>query len=136
MTYLVVQFQPLKRRGLCRIEPELLGLLAEEIALFGIVVEAVHFHFLAPAFDFFRRFLFAALIEPFNHLLVACPLLDLRFEIVPFYALEAKERVIQRTIKVILADIPRHKGATFIDCASEDRVATNPNARTARRFPG
>src|SRR5260370_31156750 len=61
--YLVVQFQPLKRCGLCRIEPELLGLLAEEIALFGIVVEAVHFHFLAPAFDFFPRFLFAALIH-------------------------------------------------------------------------
>src|SRR5438309_7461851 len=133
--YLVVQFQPLKRRGLCRIEPELLGLLAEEIALFGIIVEAVHFHFLAPAFDFFRRFLFAVAVEPFNDFLIARTLLDLRFEVVPFYAFEPKEHVIKRTVKMIFADVASHERATFVDRTSKNRVAANPNAGTARRFP-
>src|SRR5205823_14879760 len=102
----VVQFQPLERCGLGWIEPEFSGLLAEEIALFRIVVESVHFHFLAPACDFFRPFLFAIAVEPFNHFLIARSVFNLGFEIVTLHALETEQRVIERAIKVIFTDVP------------------------------
>jgi hypothetical protein len=103
----IVDFQPLECRGLDRIEVELLGLLAKEIARLRIVVETAGLHLFGPSSDFLRRFRLAALIEPFDNLLVACSLLDLRFEIISPYAFESEKHVIERTIEVILADIPR-----------------------------
>src|SRR5436190_2104168 len=73
--------------------------------------------------------------KPFNHFLIARALLDLRLEIIAFHAFEAKEHVIHRTIEMIFPDIARHESAAFVDRASKNRVATDPNAWTARRFP-
>ena len=49
MAYHIVGFEPLERCGLCRIEPELPGLFAEEIALFSVVVEAAGLRLDSPA---------------------------------------------------------------------------------------
>ena len=127
----IVDFQPLECRGLDRIEAELLGLFSEEIAFSGIVKEALGLHFFGPSPDFLRRFLLAASIEPFDNLLVACSLLDLRFEIISPYAFESEKHVIERTIEVILADIPRHECPAFVDRAAQNRVSADANARTA-----
>ena len=135
MAHSIVDFEPLECRRLCRIESEFFAFLGEEIALFRMVVKTARLHLFGPAFDFLRRFLLAACIEPFDHLLVACALLDLRFEIVARYALESEENVVERTIEMIFADIPHHERATFINRASENCIAANANARTARRFP-
>src|SRR6266480_4171867 len=131
----IVDFQPLEGCRLRRIEPEFLDLFAEELALFRVIIETACLDLFGPTFDFLRRFLFAALIEPLDYFLVARALLDLRFEIVAFHAFETKEHVIQRTIEVIFPDIARHESAAFVDRASKNRVAADPNARTARRFP-
>ena len=88
-----------------------------------------------PALDFFLRFLFAISVKPFNHFLIARALLDLRLEIIAFHAFEAKEHVIHRTIEMIFPDIARHESAAFVDRASKNRVAADPNPWTARRFP-
>jgi hypothetical protein len=60
-----------------------------------MVVETACLHFVSPAFDFIRRFLFVGLIKPFHDFLVACALLDLRLEIVALHTFEAKEHVIE-----------------------------------------
>src|SRR5439155_26088531 len=101
----IVDLQPLERCRLLRVEPEFLHLFGEEIALFRMVVETACLYLFSPTFDFLRLFLLAALVEPFDHLLVACALLDLRFEIFALYALESEERVIERAIKVIFTDV-------------------------------
>jgi hypothetical protein len=119
----IVDFQPLECRGLDRIEAELLGLFSEEIAFSGIVKEALGLHFFGPSPDFLRRFLLAASIEPFDNLLVACSLLDLRFEIISPYAFESEKHVIERTIEVILADIPRPRVLGI--CRSCGQVSRN-----------
>src|SRR4030095_2929987 len=128
----VVHFQPLERCSLRRVESEFLDLFAEELSLFRMVVETAHFHLVSPAVDFLARFLFAGLIEPFDHFLVACALLDLRFEIVALDTFETEERVIQRTIEVVFANISRHQRAAFIDGATKDRITANADAWTAR----
>ena len=130
----IVHFQPFKRGRFFRIEPEFLDLFAEELLFFRMIVKAACLDLISPTFDFLRRFLCACLVEPFDYFLVACALLNLRFEIVTLYVLEAKEHVIQRTIEVIVADIPRHERATFIDGAAKNRIAANANARTSRRL--
>jgi hypothetical protein len=99
-----------------------------------MVVETACLHFVSPTVDFLGRFLFAVSIEPFDYFLVACPLLDLRFEIVAFHAFETKEHVIEWTIEVILADISRYQRAGFVDCAAKNCVTANANPRTAWRF--
>jgi hypothetical protein len=131
----IVDLQPLERRRLRRIEPKFLALFDKELVLFQIVVETAGLHFFAPAFDLRRCFLLAASVEPFNHLLVARALLDLRFEISAFYAFEAEERAIQRTIEMIFPDVPRYERPAFIDCAAKNGVTAHANARTTRRFP-
>src|SRR6266487_3613672 len=125
----VVDLQPLEGRGLRGIEFEFLDLFAEEIALLRMVVETARLHFVSPTFDFLCRFLFAALIEPFGNFLVACALLDLRFEIVAFHTFETEEHVIERTIEVIFANISGHQRAAFIDRAAKNRIIANANAR-------
>ena len=90
-----------------------------------MVVETAGLHFVSPAFDFLLRFLFAGLVEPFDHFLVACALLDLRFEIVSLHTFETKDNVIERTIEVIFANISRYQRATFIDCAAKNCVTAN-----------
>src|SRR5213592_4440698 len=130
----VVDFKPLERCGLCRVQPELPSLLAEEIALFWMVIEAAGLHFFSPASDFLCRFLLAVLIEPFDDLLVPCSRLDLRFEIVALYAFETEKHIVERTIKMVLADVPRHQGAALINCPAKNRVTPDANARTARRL--
>jgi hypothetical protein len=127
----IVDFQPLERCGLDRIEAELLGLLAKEIALLRIVVETAGLRLFGPSSDFLRRFRLAASMEPFDNLLVACSLLDLRFEIISPYAFESEEHVIERTIEVIFADVPGHECPAFVDRAAQNRVAADANARTA-----
>ena len=104
----IVDFQPLECRGLDRIEVEILGLLAKEIALLRIVVETAGLHLFGPSSDFPGRFRLAALIQPCDDFSVACSLLDLSFEIVSLYAFESEEHVIERTIEVILTDVPGH----------------------------
>ena len=99
-----------------------------------MIVETACFHLFGPAFDFFRHFLFAALIEPLDHLLITRALLDLRFEIGAVHAFETKEHVIKRTIEMIFADVPCHERAAFVDGAAKNGVAANSNVRTARRF--
>jgi hypothetical protein len=135
MAHSVIDFEPLECRRLCRIESEFFAFLGEEIALFWVAVKTASLHLFGPAFGFLWSFLLAACIEPFDHLLVACALLDLRFEIVARYALEPEEHVVERAIEVVFADIPRHERATFINRASKNCIAANANARTARRFP-
>ena len=83
----VIDFQPLECRRLCRIESKFFAFLCEEIALFRMAIKTAGLHLFGPAFDFLRRFLLAACTEPFDHLLVACALLDLGFEIVARYAM-------------------------------------------------
>src|SRR5439155_26631454 len=128
----VVDFKPLERCCLFRIEPEFFDLFAEELALFWMVVEAAGFHLLAPASDFLWRFLLAALIEPFDDFLVACSLLDLRFEIISPYAFESEKRVVEGAIEMVLADVPRHQCPAFVDRAAKNRVTRDADARTAR----
>ena len=128
----IVDFQPLECRGLDRIEVEILGLLAKEIALLRIVVETAGLHLFGPSSDFLRRFRLAALSEPFDNLLVACSLLDLRFEIISPYAFESEEHVIERTVEVIFADVPGHECSAFVDRAAKYRVTSDANAWTAR----
>jgi hypothetical protein len=65
-----------------------------------------------------RRFLLAALINPFNYFFVAGALLDLRPEIFSLHVFEFKEHAIQRTIKMILADVPDDARSAFVDGAT------------------
>src|SRR5207244_5963768 len=132
----VVRFEPIERGRLRRIESELLTFFGEILALLRIVVETGGFHFVAPAFDFLRRFLFAVCVEPFRHLLVACAVLDLRFEIGALYSLESEERVVERTIEMVFANIARHERAALVDRAPENGVTANPDPRPAWRFLG
>ena len=74
------------------------------------------------------------LIEPFDDLLIACSLLDLRFEIISPYAFESEEHVIERTIEMIFADVPRHQCPALVDRAAKNRVTPDANTRTARRL--
>jgi hypothetical protein len=55
----------------------------------------------------------AVSIEPPDHFLIACAILDLRFEIVALHAFETKQRVIERTIEVIFANISRYQRAAL-----------------------
>ena len=135
MAYHIVGFEPLERCGLCRIEPELLGLFAEEIALFRVVVEAAGLRLDSSARDFLGRFLFAIAVEPFDDFLIARSVFNLGFEIVPFNALETEQRVIERAIKVIFTDVSRYERAAFIDRSPENCIAADANTWTARRFP-
>lgn len=128
----VIDFQPLERCCFRGIEAEFFDLFAEELPLFRVIVEAARLDLVSPAFDFFGRFLFACLVEPFDHFLVARAPFGLRFEIVAFHTLETEERVIQRTIEVIFANVSRHQGTALIDRAAKDGVTANANARTAR----
>src|SRR5437762_12731415 len=98
-----------------------------------MVVETAGLHFVSPAFDLLRRFLFAVLVEPFDHFMVDCALLDLRFEIVALHTFETKDDAIERTIEVIFANISRYQRATFIDCTSKKTVTANANQWTAWR---
>ena len=54
------------------------------------------------------RLFLAVKLEPLRHLLVARAIFDLGLEIRTFYALKTKQHVIERTIKVIFADIAGH----------------------------
>ncbi|HEY5991679.1 MAG TPA: hypothetical protein VIU10_03795, partial [Candidatus Udaeobacter sp.] len=127
----IVDFQPLECRGLFRMQSEFSDLFAEEVAFFRMIVETACLHLFGPAFDFFRRFLFAALIELLDHLLITRALLDLRFEILTLHAFEAEQHVIKRTIEMIFADVPRHERAAFVDGAAKNGVASHSNARSA-----
>src|SRR5437879_13924941 len=104
MAGFVVGFEPVEQTYLRGIETEGLCLFDEPIASLRIIVRSRCFDFIAPAFDFFGRFLFAVLIEPFSHLLVACPFLDLRLEILALPCLTSKDPVIQRTMKMIFVE--------------------------------
>ena len=108
--------------------------LAEELALFRMVVEAAGLNLFGPTFDFFWCFFLAALIEPFDHLLVACSLLDLRFEIISPYAFESEKRVVEGAIEMVFGDLPRHQCPAFVDRAAKNRVTPEANARAARRL--
>ena len=82
MTDFIVDLQPIERGGLRGIAPEFFDFIAEELALFRVIVETACLYLFGPPSYFRWRFFLAALIEPLDHLLVACALLDLRFEIV------------------------------------------------------
>ena len=99
-----------------------------------MVVETTRLYLLDPTFDFPRRFLFAAWIEPFDHLLVARALLNLGFEIVILHTFETEQHIIERTIEMMFADVPRHERAAFIDGAAKDGIAAYSNTRTPRVF--
>jgi hypothetical protein len=92
-------------------------------------------HFVAPPLDLSWGFLFAASVKPFDYFLVACALLDLRFEIVAFHSFETKKHVIERTIEMIFANVPSHERAAFVDRSAKYGIAANSNVRTTRRFP-
>src|SRR6267143_939538 len=79
----------MEQRRVRRVEPERFDLFGEPIAPLWIIVWVDRLDFVTPAFDFFRRFLLAVLIQPFRHLLVAGAFLDLRFEIVATDAVAA-----------------------------------------------
>src|SRR5207249_779819 len=134
VTDFIVDLQPLECCRLRRIEAEFPGLFAEEFAFFRMIVETARLDFFSPPFDFLRRFLFAARVKPLDHLLVTRALLDLRFEILALHALETEQHVIERTIEVVFADLPRHQRAAFIDGASKNGEAADSNARTPRCF--
>ena len=136
MAGFVIDLQPLERCGLRRIEPEFPDRFAEEFALFRMVVETARLYLFGPPSYFRWRLFLAALIEPLDYLLVACALLDLRFEIVALHALETEKHVIERTIEMIFPDIPGDQGATFINSAAEDCVTADPDSRTSRRLLG
>ena len=99
-----------------------------------MIVETACLYLFSPTFDFLRRSLFAVCIKPFDHLLVACALLDLRFEILTLHAFEAEQHVIERAIEVVLSDVPGHERAAFVDRAPENRVAAHSNAWAAWCF--
>jgi hypothetical protein len=130
----IVNFQPVERRCLGRIQPKLFAFCDEIVVLLQIVVETAGFNPLAPALDFRPCFLLAASVEPFNHLLIARALLDLRSEIVALHTFETKEHAIQRTIEMIFPDVPRYERPAFVDGAAKNGVAAHANTRTARRF--
>ena len=135
MTCFVIHLQPLEQGRFRWIKAERLYLLGKPIASFWIIVRPGRYDLVTPALDFFLRFLFAISVKPFNHFLIARALLNLRLEIIAFHPFEAKEHVIHRTIEMIFPDIARHESAAFVDRASKNRVAADPNAWTARRFP-
>src|SRR5207302_6926480 len=110
------------------------NLFAEELALFRMIIQAAWLGLFGPTSNFRRRFLFSALIEPINHLLIAGALLDLGFEIFTLHAFETKKHVIEGTIEVIFADVPGHERAAFVDGAAKNGIASDSNARAARRF--
>src|SRR5436309_7531876 len=130
----IVDLQPLECCRLRRIEAEFPGLLAEEFAFFRMIVETARLDFFSPPFDFLRRFLFAACIKPLDHLLVTRALLDLRFEILTLHAFEAEQHVIERAIKMVLANLPRYMRSAFVDGAAKNGVASHSNAGAARCF--
>lgn len=130
----IVDFEPFECRRLLRLEPEFPGRFDKEITLLQVVVETTGFHFLAPAPDLRRRFLLAGLIKPFDYFFVAGTLLNLRPEIFSLHAFKFKEHAVQRTVKMILADVPGDVRAAFVDGAAKNGIATNANARTARCF--
>src|SRR5205814_6759586 len=98
-----------------------------ELTFLRVVVEAGRFGFLAPAFDLVRRFLFAIGVEPFRHLLIARAVLDLRFEIGAFDSFETEQRVIERTIEVVFADVARDQRRALVYGAAENGVTADPN---------
>src|SRR5213594_572058 len=90
--------------------------------------------FIAPALDFVRHLLLAIAIEPFHHFLIASAIFDLRFEIGPLHAFEAEERVVERTIEMVFADVAGDEGAAFVERAPKNCVTANADAWTARCF--
>src|SRR6266404_3009926 len=62
VTRFVVFFEPIEQRRLGRIEAERFELLNKPFPLFRIVVRICLRDFVAPAFEFIRRFLLAAAI--------------------------------------------------------------------------
>ena len=80
-------------------------MLDKPIAPLRIVIGIGRFGFVAPALDLLRSFRITTGIEPLGHLLVARAALHLGLEIGAVDAFETKKHVVQRAIKMILADI-------------------------------
>ena len=74
------------------------------------------------------------MIEPLGNLLIVGPGFDERLKVVALNALEPKQHVIKRTIKMVFADIPPKQRTAFVDRAPQNGVAAHPRFRTARRF--
>src|SRR5581483_11118533 len=129
---LVIQFEPLEGRRFRRIESKFPDLFAEEIALFRMMIQTACLYLVRPTLDFLWRFWFAILFQPFHYFLVAGALLDLRFKVLATHTFEAEKHVIQRAVKVVVADVSGHQGTAFINGASEDRIAANADARASR----
>ena len=133
---LVVDLEPIEERCRGGIKAMRLDLLLEPFAFLRIIVRICRFDFVAPGVHFLRRFLFPMAIEPFRHLVVAGAFLDLRLEIVTLHPFETEKHVIERTIKMILADVARDQRAAFVERPAQNRVAADANSRTPGRFLG
>ncbi len=136
MAGFVVGLEPGKDRSFLRIESEFLAFLDKKILLLGVIQQRGSFHFVGPASHIFRGVLFAVIVEPSSHFHIARPFLNLGFEIGPLHAFESEEHVVQKGVKMIRADISADQRATFIDCASENRISADAHSGTARRDLG
>src|SRR5882757_5054380 len=134
VAHLVVGLQPIKQRCRFWIEAERLQLLYVPVAFLRIVIRIYFQHFLTPDSLFLLAFRSPAAINPFRDFIIARAGLDERFEISALNALETKERVIERTIEMVFADIAPKQRPTFIDRAAQNDVTAHPRFRTVRRF--
>ena len=80
-------------------------LLDIPIAFLRVVVRILFHHFLAPGPLFFFAFRSPAAIDPFRDFIIARAGLNECFEIAAFNAVETEERVIERTIEMVFADV-------------------------------
>ena len=134
VTHSVVGLQPIEHWCRPRIETERFQLLDVPVAFLRIVVIILFHHFLTPGSLFFCAFRNAVAIEPFGNVLIAGAGFDERLEVVALNALEPKEHVIERTIKMVFADVPPKQRTAFVDRAPQNGVTADPRFRTARRF--
>ena len=73
-------------------------------------------------------------IDPLRDLLVAGARFHKRFEVVPLKALESEQHVVERTIKMVIADVPPEQGTAFVDRSPEYDVTAHLHLGAARRF--
>ena len=131
MTGFVVSVQPIEQSRFLGIEPKRFGLFHKPFPLFGVIVWARSFNFIAPAPDFLGCLLLTGLIEPFRHLLIAGAIFDLRLEICSRHTFKTEQRVIERTIEMVFPDISCDQCPAFINGAAEDSVTANSDSRTS-----
>src|SRR6185503_18827647 len=136
ITRLVIRLEPFKQRRRLRVQSELAGFGHKIFSFLRIVVETSLAHFFTPLLFLLLTLWSTVTIDPLHHLLVAFPFDHRGFEIVTHDPLPTEEHVIERTIKMILANVVAKQRATLVECPPQNDITAHHRVRTAWRFFG